>query len=342
MITLKKIAELADVSRGTVDKVIHGRPGVSEETRKKVKALLSENNYEPHMAGRLLAKQKREFTAAAVYVFDKNDEYFHMVKKGMDAAYKEIHQPGFRLRYEIIERNSEEIIYAKLISLAREGVNVIILPPYNSEKVRALIGELTSKGIYTVTYSTDILDSSRLFFVGNDYYKSGFAAASLMAKLLDYSGDIFFFDGDAGVKCHQDRKEGFLDYFSEHCPCVRITERHVSSENQLEMFFFANGIFKNHSGTDGIFIVSRGVDGIIAAVKEQNWLKRPKIVTFDIYSETLRHLKSGDIDFVVDQNPVEQGRLIINTLFEFIFYGRAIKNDNLYTPMTIYIKENVS
>ena len=35
-ITIRKIAELAGVSRGTVDKVVHDRAGVSDEVRAQV------------------------------------------------------------------------------------------------------------------------------------------------------------------------------------------------------------------------------------------------------------------------------------------------------------------
>ena len=35
-VTINKIAELAGVSRGVVDKVIHGRPGVRPQVRERV------------------------------------------------------------------------------------------------------------------------------------------------------------------------------------------------------------------------------------------------------------------------------------------------------------------
>src|SRR5262249_1873011 len=52
---IHKIAELAKVSIGTVDRALHGRPGVSEATRKKVLRIAKELDYKPHPAARILS-----------------------------------------------------------------------------------------------------------------------------------------------------------------------------------------------------------------------------------------------------------------------------------------------
>lgn len=46
-IRIKDIAKMADVSVGTVDRVIHGRSGVSEASRKRVEEILKQLDYHP-------------------------------------------------------------------------------------------------------------------------------------------------------------------------------------------------------------------------------------------------------------------------------------------------------
>ena len=48
-IRIKDIARLADVSVGTVDRVLHGRTGVSETSRKRVEEILKQLDYQPNM-----------------------------------------------------------------------------------------------------------------------------------------------------------------------------------------------------------------------------------------------------------------------------------------------------
>ena len=50
---------MADVSVGTVDRVIHGRSGVSESSRKRVEEILKQLDYQPNMYASALASNKK-------------------------------------------------------------------------------------------------------------------------------------------------------------------------------------------------------------------------------------------------------------------------------------------
>ena len=61
---IKLIAEKAGVSIGTVDRVLHNRPGVNKETRDRVLRIIKELNYQPNiLARRLVSKKKFRFAA---------------------------------------------------------------------------------------------------------------------------------------------------------------------------------------------------------------------------------------------------------------------------------------
>ena len=47
--TIRKIAELAGVSTTTVSYVLNNRPGIGEETRAKVQAIMEQEHYAPAM-----------------------------------------------------------------------------------------------------------------------------------------------------------------------------------------------------------------------------------------------------------------------------------------------------
>ena len=57
-VTLRQIAELAGVSRGTVDRVMNNRGHVNEEVEARVRQIAAELGYEPNQAGRALARAK--------------------------------------------------------------------------------------------------------------------------------------------------------------------------------------------------------------------------------------------------------------------------------------------
>ena len=57
-VRIKDIAKMADVSVGTVDRVIHGRSGVSESSRKRVEEILKQLDYQPNMYASALLRTR--------------------------------------------------------------------------------------------------------------------------------------------------------------------------------------------------------------------------------------------------------------------------------------------
>ena len=52
-VTLKQIAELAGVSRGTVDRALYNRGRVNPEVAARIRAIADELGYQPNRAGRV-------------------------------------------------------------------------------------------------------------------------------------------------------------------------------------------------------------------------------------------------------------------------------------------------
>ena len=59
MATIKEIAELAGVSRGTVDRVLNNRGSVSAKTAEKILEIAKALDYKPNKAGLTLAAPKK-------------------------------------------------------------------------------------------------------------------------------------------------------------------------------------------------------------------------------------------------------------------------------------------
>ena len=57
-LTIKQIAELAQVSKGTVSKVLNGHEGIGPATRERILALIERLDYHPDSSARALALQK--------------------------------------------------------------------------------------------------------------------------------------------------------------------------------------------------------------------------------------------------------------------------------------------
>ena len=59
-VTAQQIAELAGVSRGTVDRALHNRGRVNPEVAAKIHKIAAELGYNPNLIGQALVKSRRE------------------------------------------------------------------------------------------------------------------------------------------------------------------------------------------------------------------------------------------------------------------------------------------
>ena len=62
-LTLKDVARLAGVSRGTVDRVIHNRGNVSKQSYDNVMRIIKDIGYEPNIYASILAHDKNRVVA---------------------------------------------------------------------------------------------------------------------------------------------------------------------------------------------------------------------------------------------------------------------------------------
>ena len=91
-VRIKDIAKMADVSVGTVDRVIHGRSGVSESSRKRVEEILKQLDYQPNMYASALASNKKYAFACLLPQHEKG-EYWTDVETGIHNAVETYSSP---------------------------------------------------------------------------------------------------------------------------------------------------------------------------------------------------------------------------------------------------------
>ncbi|RXJ73956.1 LacI family transcriptional regulator [Veronia nyctiphanis] len=70
MITIKEVAELADVSQSTVSRALNGHKSVKEKNRKKVFAAIEELGYQPNAFAQALASNRSHSIGMLVGTFD--------------------------------------------------------------------------------------------------------------------------------------------------------------------------------------------------------------------------------------------------------------------------------
>ena len=135
MATIKEIAELSGVSRGTVDRVLNRRGAVSEKTAEKVLEIARLLNYQPNKAGIALAAQKKKLRIG-VLLFGADNPFFDEVMEGLLHKLEELSVYGCTVEERRISFD-HTVQLAAIDELAAAGIHGLILSPFNDEIGRA-------------------------------------------------------------------------------------------------------------------------------------------------------------------------------------------------------------
>jgi LacI family transcriptional regulator len=336
--TIRNIAEVAGVSRGTVDKVLNNRIGVSDRVRAHVKLIAKELGYRPNPAGKALAFQKKPLCFGFILLMPA-DSIFKTLRHGAEAAGAEFANFGLKLEFAIMARITPEEQLRCIDQLEKRGMSGLILSPLQDRRIEKAVTRLNRDGVPVITANTDLPDSKRMCFVGQDLVASGRVAGELMGRLLSAGRKIGILSGSASIEALKERIRGFQEVLAERYQHLEIVQIEEGVEDDDAGFAKTKAICRNHPDLDGLYITGRGIRGACEALKALKF-DRVRVVCFDAQPETGELLREGRVDFTITQDPYQQGYLPIKLLYEYFFMNRKPENTIYHTQLRIMTSEN--
>ena len=340
-VTMKQIAEIAGVHRSTVDKVIHGRPGVSDDVRKKVQKIIDELEYKPNMVGMALKSQSKVFRLAAILL---DVDAMPYLREGIARGAEEYRDFNIELQYEIC-KFSEPQEQARLIREAvQQGCDGIILCPINAGVVRDAVNRAADKGVPTVTVKSDLTDSRRLCTVDQDNDREGRIAGRLMGSFLRGQGRIAVVtaasaeeNNNYGVK---NRETHFVSLISEQFPEIKIVRRIESMEDPVITFAQTMRLLEEEPELDGIFVTCGGVKEIGRAIKI-NGVQGLTVVCYSDYPEIQELMREDIVTCTISSDLPEQGKLPVQLMMNYLLLHQRPKQEQYLVKSAIMVKESL-
>lgn len=340
MITIKEIAELAGVSRGTVDRVINNRGSVHPHTELVIKNIIKKYDYHPNKTGVALAAQKKKYTIGVIF-FDpnKNNPFFKDVMKGVDYQTEQLRNYGCKILVRRTSFNAQSQLDA-ITELLNENIQGLIITPYNASEIANRINQLSHMGIPTITVNTDIC-CDRLLYFGSNYYTCGCIAGGLIALITGGHAKIGIITGSSFVLCHTERIAGFLNTINNTYPHIHISFIIENGDDDTKSYLNTLRALHLHPEVDALFFAAAGVAGGCKAVEKLSLKRKIKIIAFDQTASTIELVKKGIISATIDQQPFLQGSEPIKLMFNYLTMGELPPEKQLYTEASIKIKENL-
>ena len=201
---IREIAQQAGLSPATVDRVLHGRPGVRPSTVAQVKRAVAD-----------LGRQRTQLRLGGrTFLLDlvmlAPDRFTDAVRRALEAELPALRPAVIRARFDLREAGSPDDIARALDALARRGSSGVLLKAPDDPVVVDAVARLAARGIPTVTLVTDLPTSERVAYVGMDNRAAGATAAYLLTSVTAHDpGSVLVTVSRSMFRGEEEREMGF-------------------------------------------------------------------------------------------------------------------------------------
>jgi LacI family transcriptional regulator len=329
---IHRIAELANVSIGTVDRALHGRNGIRESTRQRILQIAGQIGYTPNLAARALSVSK---TGARIGVCIPREIHFfydQMWSGVLDEA-RRVAQLGVRFEFRPVRALGEDDTSA-LKELLKLGVNGVVLTAGNPTDLTPLINEAEENGVRVICVSTDAPESQRSSIVCVEPWLNGHLAGELMGKFVPPNSKVAVVAGMLTALDHRKKTDGFADAFGRHCPggeIVSIVEGHEDEDESFQKTFDLLG---RVSSLAGLYVNTVNCLPVCRALGARQLAGKVKLITTDLFAEMAPYFEKGTISASIYQQPYRQGQTAVRLMADHLTSKAAL-------PPTLHLSPGV-
>ncbi len=338
MVTMQKIAELCGVSRGTVDRVMHGRGRVSPETAENIRRVAKELGYKPNPAGKALAARKKQ-PVVSVILSSEGNPFFDEIIRGLRTGAELYSVYGLEMKlYTMKGYDVQQQL--RLIQQVRQESDALIINPIDDEAVRNLLNELVADGCFVVTINNDIQPSNRQCFVGSDFVNGGVTACALLAAFTYNHAKVGIVIGSRQMAGHRKRLAGF-QYRMRGMKDFQLLATVENQDDEICSFNKTKEMLQEHPEITAVYLAAGGVYGACRAIMELPEEKRPLVIAVDSVPSTVEMMEKGIIKAVIYQHPYRQGRRAMELAFDYVVNGREPRESTHIMKNEIKLLENL-
>ncbi len=306
------IAEMANVSIGTVDRALHGRGGIKEATRQRILQIARQIGYTPNLAARALSVTKA--SARIGVCMPREIHFFYdQLWAGVLEEAKRVGQLGVEFVNRPVKTLGHEDTTA-FKELMQSGVDGIILTAGNPKDLTPLIDNAEEKGIPVVCVSTDAPESRRSSIVCVDSWLNGCLAGELMGKILPPGSKVAVVAGMLTAEDHRKKTDGFSDGFPRHCAGGKIAAVIEGHEDEDESFQKTFDLLRRIPTISGLYVNTVNCLPVCRALGARGLAGKIRLITTDLFAEMSSYFEKGTITASIYQQPHRQGQIAVRML----------------------------
>jgi LacI family transcriptional regulator len=336
--TIAEIAQLAGVSIGTVDRVLHDRGRISPSTRDKVLKIIQDNDYRPNPMARQLKLNRPHVLGVLLPVLQSEGGYWRLLYKGVEKAAGELSAFSLQVVLREFDRATAGSFTKEALVLMERGIDGLLVAPVIPDEAIGLLRLRTD--IPYAFVDSPLPDLHPIAILAQDPAKSGRIAARLMHLLAPPPATYISIQTYGDAYHSNERVRAFHEYFKEYSEVTLGKEECRAIEDPMAVEALLERISLNYGAISGFFVANDAVCHLAKVLERLHGDDRPALIGFDLIGENREMLKSGRIDCLLSQHPEIQGYEATYRLFRHVVLHEA-STKSPEIPIDIFFKENL-
>lgn len=340
--TIQMVADLAGVSRGTVDRVLNNRSYVRADVRERVLDAIRDTGYvSPRESHQQQMDASLQPVKLGVLMPNWDNQFLTEVTQGIRQAQMELADSHVRVVSRKCKTDLAQEAIDLLEELRGEGVSGLAVCTLNDPSIERRVSELAEEGIPCITFNSDLPGSRRLGFVGQDIRKAGRVAAGLMSKCVEKEDMILAAVGNLKFDGHRQRLDGFRDRMRE----LGFPEDHIVIQETFNDYettlHIVHSAIRQYPRLRGVYMANLNVSACAAAVKSAGKKGQIHVVCHDINESIRQLLREGSVDFTIPQNFTQQGYAPLMLLRDLVRKKNPVDLNRFTSQIDILCAENL-
>jgi LacI family transcriptional regulator len=294
---LRDVAQIANVSIATVDRVLNNRGKVRQLTAQRVLAAAEQIKYLP--ASELLGSVQKKVGVLGVII---PAGPYHFFRK-LEIAFERLKERAIRHGVTILIRTPPHQDWEAMVKLLQSdaqlfdavaliaGDHPIVIEAVNSYRRQ-------DKGVICIV--SDLPSSARQSFIGIDNRAAGKTAARLLSEFAR-SGSVGLLTGSLQQRDHQERLLGFRASLETLAPAMRVVGVKEALDKEDVCYEFTKNLIEQHSDLTGIYHFGADMNGIVRAIQAAGRSEQVVVIGHELTDSSRQFLAHGTVTAILNQ-----------------------------------------
>ena len=303
---VREIAQQAGLSEATVDRVLHQRPGVRENTVAEVNQAIADLDKQ---RAQLRLNGRRYLVDVVMQTPRRFSDAF---RAAVEAELPAFAPAMLRARFHLWESGSADQMVDTLDRI--RGSHGVVLKAQDEPEVAEVVDRLVRSGVPVVTYATDVPASARCAYVGIDNHGAGVTAAYLVQQwLADDPADVLITLSRTVFRGEGEREVGFRSGLrNSGRTIVEVSESDGIDATNERLVLEA---LEAHPEVRAVYSVGGGNTATVAAFDTLGRDCRV-FVAHDLDADNRRLLREGRISAVLHNDLRADARLALRLILQ--------------------------